>query len=129
MLSDSPSSRRVRWSERWERPGWQLYWTTAGGRFREDDLVSRIRPGARERVERVISQACFAVSADAGGAVDDPSVGLWVAVARKVLQRGSRPPVSRLAEEIIRGSAAVPGNLGSLDIERAATAVSDGWVL
>lgn len=119
---------RVRWSERWDRVGWDLSWTTAGGRLRNDP-VSQIRDGARARATRVLSQACFAVCSDASDQSADPTVALWATVARKVLQRGSRPPVSAGADDLIRARIGREGAFGSSELERAVAASITDWQL
>lgn len=128
-MTPRPASRRVPWAERWDRPGWDLTWTPAGGRFREDDPVVAIREGARDRATRILSQACFAICADAAQQPLDATVALWATVSRKLLQRGSRPPVSARAEEIIRAAVTREGAFGSLELERAVAASTTDWRL
>jgi ATP-dependent DNA helicase RecQ len=100
-----PSARptgRVGWHERDDRPGWDVLFTPAGGRLRGDDPVDLIRPDLRPRVERVVSQAAFAITQAPPGHRPDHRTQLWAASCRKVLQRGTRPRVSTRADSIIR---------------------------
>src|SRR5688572_3133943 len=77
------------WQERWDRPGWDVLFTSAGGRLRGGDPIDRLPPELRPRVERVVSQAAFAITEASSGHRPDPAVELWAASCRKILQRGS----------------------------------------
>ena len=121
--------QRSQWSERWDRSGWALSWTIAGGRFRNGDPVETIREGARFRAARILSQACFAVSTDLGEVPQGGAITTWTTVTRKLLQRGTRPPVSAAAEAIIRTAIARDGPVSPLDLERAIASSAPGWRL
>lgn len=101
MDSDGLDVRRPEWSERWGRPGWQLLFTTAGGRLRDGDPFASIASvRARGVQERFVSQACLALPATSEGTVD-PTIELWASLARKILQRARRPPVSERASDVL----------------------------
>lgn len=94
--------KRVAWAERWHREGWELLFTPAGGRLRNDALAA-LPANIRSRAERIVSQAAFAITTDGPSLEPEPRVALWAAVCRKVLQRGERPLVPRRVDEIING--------------------------
>ena len=101
MDSDQLDVRRPEWSERWGRPGWQLLFTTAGGRLRDGDPFASIASvRARTVQERFVSQACLALPATSEGTAD-PVIELWASLARKILQRARRPPVSERATAVL----------------------------
>lgn len=107
-VKPSLSKPRARWAERWDRPGWRLDFTIAGGRLRRNDPIDVLGDGLALRASRVLSQACFAVSDDGDVPIRTPEVLLWASVVRKLLQRGARPPVSPRAEAVIRQAISQP---------------------
>jgi ATP-dependent DNA helicase RecQ len=117
------------WEERWDCPGWRTIWTTAGGRFREGDVIAPLRDGLRGRIARNTSQALLAVTLDGRTPPVDPLVRLWIDVSRKILQRGSRPPISRSAAEIIHGIVGGTDGIDPTVFERAASWSAPGWQL
>lgn len=86
------------WSERSSRPGWDLLFSNLGARRRS---LSRV-PGslATSPYDRILAQVCLAASKQTHEPVD-ADVAFFVAAARKVLQRGLRPPVSPRVEEAL----------------------------
>lgn len=86
-----------------------MLFTPAGGRLAGVDPVDLVPGELRPRVERVISQACLAVTEAADGYHPDPKIELWAASCRKILQRGTRPRVSSRADTIIRARLAETG--------------------
>ena len=101
MDADEPVERRPRYSERWGRHGWSLAFTTAGGRLRQDDPFEIVADAAEcRRLERFVSQACFAIP-ECEVRPADPQIEAWASVARKILQRGRRPPVSANAQMVL----------------------------
>jgi ATP-dependent DNA helicase RecQ len=93
----------IKLEERWPRPGWSVRYTTIGGRSSSDDPLGRLQAGesttCRRAAERLLTQAMVAVSE--GGVERGPDTAYWVSVCRKVLQRGSRPPVSPRTDALL----------------------------
>ena len=115
-------------SERSDRRGWRAVFTNAGGSIRGSDPIALLDPGDAKRASRILSQACIWISDDGDVPALDAPVLRWATVARKVLQRGSRPPLGERAEAVLRE------RLG--DLEPTAGAVNDavawspaGWSL
>lgn len=92
---------RVAWSERDARLGWHSAFTVAGSKARQGDPLGVLDAGAAGRAARILSQACFWISDDGDVPVLSQDVQRWATVARKVLQRGCRPPLSGRAEMIL----------------------------
>lgn len=93
---------RPDWSERWDRPGWELLFTNVGGRLRTTDPLALLSDSNRLTAGRVLSQACIAASQPGSALPDDLDIDFWATVCRKLVQRGLRPPVSRRLDETIR---------------------------
>ncbi len=119
---------RARWAERDERRGWRAEFTSAGGRPRRDDYLAALGAGTAKRATRILSQVCFWVSDDG----DVPALGdgvlRWATVARQVLQRGARPPISERADGIIRGRLGRPAGKPEQILEALAWS-DDAWLL
>ena len=79
---------RVEWPERWDRPGWDVGYSTIGGRL-QDDPLEVLPEDLREPCGRALSQVFLA--ATPGDTEPDPDVAYWASVAKKVIQRGERP--------------------------------------
>src|SRR5450759_1271915 len=99
---------RARWTERNERRGWHGEFTVAGGRPRHGDPLASLDSGTAKLACRSLSQACFWVSGDGGGPALGDEVRRWATVTRKVLQRGTRPPVGERTDTIIRNRLGPP---------------------
>lgn len=89
---------RTRWNERSPRPGWDVRYTSIGGRLPEVDARKPTRdplcsldPSHREVGERALSQVMIATTSTAS----DPSreISYWATLVRKIVQRGTRPVV------------------------------------
>lgn len=81
---------RVEWREREQRPGWDISYTTIGGRFGTDP-IELLREDARVPAARAISQAMCAATPRSTAA--SSVVSVWASVVRKVVQRGTRPSI------------------------------------
>ena len=90
------SAQPQEWPERYTRPGWDIQYTTAGGRFRADDPLRKLEGEAEERVSRLASHAFFATSTGPGTSNTD--IKYWATICQKVLQRGDRPPLAPRTE-------------------------------
>ena len=105
--------------ERSQREGWDVEYTTIGGRLRSSDpyeyldesnLIDisdsnenereKIKNVAKERVKRLTSQVFIATSF--GKRSQDPDSLYWVTVCQKILQRSDRPFVTPRTEELLR---------------------------
>ena len=110
----------IRLEEQWERPGWSVAYTTIGGRSPSDDPLGRLQvgesPACRRAAERLLTQAMIAVSEGEAGCA--PDTKYWVTVCRKVLQRGSRPPVSLRTDALLLNDL-VSNDVESLSSDRA----------
>lgn len=79
---------RVEWTERSERPGWDVRYTPIGGRIREDPL---------DNASEELYQSCVASLSQAFVAASPPrseldsDIAYWAAVVKKIVQRGERP--------------------------------------
>lgn len=85
---------RVRWSERWERPGWRTAYTPLGGRPPAGPAsvaMSGLTEARQAQVSRLTSDAFIAISGPEDEVSED--VRFFVAVARKIIQRGANPVV------------------------------------
>jgi ATP-dependent DNA helicase RecQ len=86
-------SLRRTWSDYGTRGAWTSFYAPAGGRLRAWD------PALSSAAGRGVSQAAFYLS---GFADTDPSDGsITVAVLRRALARGDRPPVDPMVEDAI----------------------------
>jgi ATP-dependent DNA helicase RecQ len=122
MTPDMPPPAATGWNERWSRPGWDLVFTTLGGRLRSADSLASVPEQHAASVARAASQVCIAATDHNGDLSSSEEVDFFVAVARKVLQRGTRPPVSGRVEAVFaespwpRGIAAWSEPAGGVDL-------------
>ena len=98
-----PASRRaVQWIDRTlDRPGWTCRYTTAGGSLRA--LPGSVELGA------LVSQAWIART-DSSSFVEE-DVQRVVGLCRKILQRGTAPPLDPRAEQALLARVGVVGDL------------------
>ena len=89
-----PAPLAVEWRDASVRPGWDVEYVSLGGRLRADDLVG---PSLRDpSLTRAASQAAVYVSGPRPTADDDHR--LAADLMRRLITRGSRPPVDPLVE-------------------------------
>ena len=103
-MSRVSAQSRVHYSEREERPGWRQVFTVAGGRLRGHDPLDQIDAQQRDAAVRALSQVCFSISDDGDRPVLSDATFRWATIVRKLLQRGSRPPISPRAEVTLRAA-------------------------
>ncbi|MSR15832.1 MAG: ATP-dependent DNA helicase RecQ, partial [Gammaproteobacteria bacterium] len=113
--------KRLSWSERQHRPGWDIQYTIIGGRMRS-------APNDRKRNEkdvpglpRFVAQAFLACPKTDVVASDD--IRYWATICRRILQRGGTPPIPTRAETALRES------IGELDTSSALEGVDATAVL
>ncbi len=101
-MSKPAAGLQVRWAERNERKGWRVEFTVAGGRLQRDDPVASPDGRNARNLARTLKSGVLWITDDGEVPALGNDVLRWATVTRKVLQRGTRPPVSDRAESIIR---------------------------
>lgn len=107
------------WHECNERPGWTVRYTYLGASRRAYDVEDAIADERREAAQRLLSQV-FVAATPPVREVPEP-VRTWATVARRVLQRGMRPPISPLLAAQLAGLVAEPAE--EVDSDSAFAAV------
>ena len=90
---------KTAWTERDERPGWDITYTNVGGRWRSWDPYSRMQAANRNHVARFNSQAFIA--ATTSKFEPNSEILYWATLCIKALQRGLNPPIDPAIDKIL----------------------------
>lgn len=90
---------RTGWTERNERPGWDITYTYLGGRWRSIDPFVQVAEPERKQLSRFVSQAFIASTKSEFEPSSD--IAYWSTLCIKALQRGGNPPISPDADDLL----------------------------
>jgi ATP-dependent DNA helicase RecQ len=90
--------RNAAWTERWTRPGWDVTYTVAGGRWRTL-VVDSETTELGQQTRRCAGQVMMAITTSVAAPTSD--VSYLVEIVRRLVQRGRRPPVSPAADAAV----------------------------
>jgi hypothetical protein len=83
---------RTAWTERNERPGWDITYTYFGGRWRSIDPFAQVTDADRKQLSCFVAQAFIASTTSEFEPSSD--IAYWSTLCIKALQRGGNPPIS-----------------------------------
>jgi ATP-dependent DNA helicase RecQ len=118
---------RTAWTERNERPGWDITYTYLGGRWRSIDPFVQVTDTERKQLSRFVAQAFIASTKSEFEPSSD--IAYWSTLCIKAFQRGGNPPISPDADEILSGEPLVvfPDESNAGEIIEAAIDSSKNW--
>jgi ATP-dependent DNA helicase RecQ len=118
---------RTAWTERYERPGWDISYTYLGGRWRSIDPFAQVTDTERKQLSRFVAQAFIASTTSEFEPSSD--IAYWSTLCIKALQRGGNPPISPDADEILSGEPLLvfPDESNAGEIIEAAIDSSKNW--
>ena len=101
---------RAVWTERTDRAGWQIRYTTIGG-LAAPEALDELPDDWHELATRAISQAFIAATPPSSEPA--PDVAYWASVTRKIIQRGTNPVIAHRALDELEGRPESPHELMS----------------